>query len=161
MQSFCTLPGKSAPGVVGSRTEQIVNLFMIITEIAERGEKSGGGRNDRFWNRALKQLIRNAVDICVAAEGTVSVAMMHKLINSAPRTPAEVHDREWQKGSYCYELIEKGDAKAKGAREQNDFWIWRPTYFLREFIDFPTEDAWLGAGDLGCRRRLAAARPDG
>jgi hypothetical protein len=126
------------PGVVGSRTEQVVSLFMTIIEAAERGEKGGGAKNDKFWERALRQLLRNAIEICVAAHGTVSIPMLHKLIASAPRSHDEVHDPVWQQDSLCYQLIVEGDARTKGLREQTDFDL-AATYFLREFVDFPNE----------------------
>ncbi len=79
------------PGVEGSRTEQLVNLFMTVLETADRGDRDRGG-NAKFWERAVRQLLRNAIDICVLATGTASVAALNRIINSAPRSHAEVHD---------------------------------------------------------------------
>jgi type IV secretory pathway TraG/TraD family ATPase VirD4 len=125
------------PGVIGSKTERVTNVFSTISEVGDRGER-GGGKNDKFFERATKQLIRNAVEICGAARGTISVSLLHQIITSAPRTHAEVHDPTWQESSLCYQLIVEGDGRAKTAAEQNDFDL-AGSYFLRDFCEFPPE----------------------
>lgn len=94
------------PGVVGSRVEQLVSLMMTIVEAAERGERASIGQGDKFWQRSLRQILRNSLEVCIAARGEVSMAMLHEVITSAPRNHADVHNEEWQKGSLCYRKVE-------------------------------------------------------
>src|ERR1700722_7109835 len=54
------------PGIVGSRVEGIVSLLMTIVEAAERGDK-GGAQDQKFWQRSLRQILRNGVEVCIAA----------------------------------------------------------------------------------------------
>ena len=64
--------------------------------------------------------------------------MLHEVISSAPRSHAEVHDKEWQKDSACYRLIEEAEARDKTERQQADFEL-AAKYFLREFPDMPND----------------------
>ena len=125
------------PGVVGSRVEQIVSLLMTIVEAAERGERNSS-QGDPFWRKSLRQVLRDGIEVCIAARGEVTMAMLHEVITSAPRTPAEVQDKSWQKNSLCYQLIEEAEAREKTRRQQADFEL-AAKYFLREFPDMPPD----------------------
>ena len=151
------------PGVQGSRTEQVVNLFSNIFEIAERGEKSGGGKNEGFWQRALKQRIRNTAEVFITAGESLSVEAMHRFMLSAPTSHAEVQSPEWQERSSCYRLIqrvlnEKYDALTPRGRSDFDFAC---VYWLQEVIDFPADTrgsiaaTWSTAADMLMRGQLA------
>lgn len=126
------------PGMEGSRTEQVVSVLMTIAETAERGEKGGGGRNDRFWEQSKRSLLRDAVEICVRATGEISMAMVDEFIASAPQTHEQVHEAAWQQKSLCYRLVEQGDQREMTQRERKDF-DRAARFFLREFIDMPPE----------------------
>jgi hypothetical protein len=124
-------------GAAGSRVEQIVSLLMTIVESAERGERSSV-QGDAFWRRSLRQILRNGIEVCIAARGEVTMAMLHEVITSAPRTHADVRNPDWQKGSLCYRLIEEAEAREKSHREQADFEL-AARYFLSEFPDMPAD----------------------
>jgi type IV secretory pathway TraG/TraD family ATPase VirD4 len=126
------------PGIIGSRTEQIVNVLTTASEIANRNQKTGGGGDAIFFEQTNKRVIRNAVDICVMTQRTMSMSLLNDLITSAPRTDEEVQDTNWQQTSACYQLITEGDNKKKSAVEQNDFDT-SCKFFLREFCNFPPE----------------------
>lgn len=125
------------PGVTGSRIEQLVSLLMTIVEAAERSER-GSGQGDKFWQRSLRQILRNGLEVCIAAKGEVTLSLLHEVITSAPRSHAEVHSEEWQKASVCYQLIEAAEAKERDERAQSDFEL-AARYFLREFPDMPND----------------------
>ena len=113
-------------------------LLMTIVEAAERGERAGVGQGDKFWQRSLRQILRNGLEVCIAAKGEVTMAMLHEVITTAPRTHAEVHSEQWQKDSLCYRLIEEAESREKSEREQADFEL-AAKYFLREFPDMPND----------------------
>jgi len=125
------------PGGQGSRVEQIVSLLMTIVEAAERGERASL-QGEKFWTRSLRQILRNALEVCIAATGGVTMAMLHEVITSAPRSHAEVHNPDWQKDSLCYRLIEEAESRGRSEREQTDFEL-AAKYFLREFPDMPND----------------------
>jgi type IV secretory pathway TraG/TraD family ATPase VirD4 len=126
------------PGATGSRVEQIVSLLMTIVEAAERGERAGAGQGDKFWQRSLRQILRNGLEVSIAAKGEATMRMLHEVITSAPRTHAEVHNEQWQKNSLCYRLIEEAETRERSEREQADFEL-AAKYFLREFPDMPND----------------------
>jgi len=126
------------PGVTGSRVEQLVSLLMTIVEAAERGERASIGQGDKFWQRSLRQILRNGLEVCIAAKGEVTMSMLHEVITTAPRSHGEVHNEQWQKESLCYRLIEEAETKEKSEREQSDFEL-AARYFLREFPDMPND----------------------
>ena len=64
----------------------------------ERG-KGGGGGSDPYWMRAMQQLMRNAIDLCMIVRGEVSVPLLYEVIASAPRSPEERDSPTWQKES--------------------------------------------------------------
>jgi len=126
------------PGIVGSRVEAIVSMLMTIVEAAERGERASSGQGDKFWQRSLRQILRNGCELSIAARGDITMKMLHEVIMSAPRTHAEVHNEQWQKESLCYRLIEEAEARNRSEREQCDFEL-AAKYFLREFPDMPND----------------------
>jgi hypothetical protein len=128
------------PGIVGSRVESIVSLLMAIVESGERSERGKSQSGDVFWSRALRQMLRNGIQICVAARGAATMQLLHEVISSAPRNDAEVHNEEWQKASACYRLIEGAEAKEgeRSEREQRDYEL-AATYFLRDLPAMPNE----------------------
>jgi TraM recognition site of TraD and TraG len=138
-KNFCNLLKyvQKRPGALGSRVEQIVSTLMTIVEAAERGER-GKQETNPFWARAHRELLRNAIEVCIAAKGTVTMSMLNEVIESAPRSPEQVQDEKWQAGSLCYQLIEEADHIEKPHRQQADFEL-AARYFLREFAELPHE----------------------
>jgi hypothetical protein len=125
------------PGMVGSRVESIVTLLMTIVEAAERADKGLNG-GDKFWQRSLRQILRNGIEVCIAARGEVSMQMLHEVITGAPLSHSQIQDPKWQGASECYKLIEEADARERTEREQSDFEM-AARYFLREFPGMPDE----------------------
>ncbi|MGJ5813599.1 type IV secretory system conjugative DNA transfer family protein [Paludibaculum fermentans] len=125
------------PGVTGSRVEQLVSLLMTIVEAAERSDR-GSGQGDKFWQRSLRQILRNGLEVCLAAGREVTMTLLNDVITSAPRSHSDVHGETWQKESACYRLIVEAETKEKGEREQADFEL-AARYFLRDFPDLPND----------------------
>jgi hypothetical protein len=126
------------PGIVGSRVESIVSLIMTIVEASERSERGNKGNGDKFWPQSVRTILRNATEICIASRDEVSMKMLHEVIMTAPRSPADVHNEKWQRDSLCYRLIEEADNKKRGEREQSDFEL-AAKYFLRDFAEMPND----------------------
>lgn len=62
------------PGIVGSKVESIVSLLMTIVDAAERNDRTSSG-NQKFFDSALRQLLRNGVEVCISARGDVTMPM--------------------------------------------------------------------------------------
>ena len=125
------------PGAKGSRVEQLVSLLMNMVEAAERSDRSRP-EGERFWQQSLRELLRNGIEICIAAQGEVSMSVLHEVITSMPHSAAEVHEKSWQEASLCYRLIEQADALEKTPGAQRDFKV-AAQYFLREIPEMPSD----------------------
>ena len=100
-------------------TENLVRLFTTVYE-AINGGSSGGG-NDPYWERAMQQLLRNAIDLCMIARGTVSVPLIHDIILAAPISTAQIDTAEWKNKSLCWKLLMEGHAKKLDKWTKHDF----------------------------------------
>jgi type IV secretory pathway TraG/TraD family ATPase VirD4 len=97
------------PGGGAGLTENLVQLFLTVLEVADR--KPGKGAGDEYWHRTLQQLLRNAFDLLLATRGRLSLPEIYQLIMSAPQSPEDVHDSGWQASSLCFQLIEQGEER--------------------------------------------------
>jgi len=127
------------PGTGAGHTENLVNLFCSVLEAAERKQgQGGGGGNDSYWQRTLKQLLRNSIDLAILALDDVSLPSLYRIITSAPRTSEEAADTEWQTNSVCFTLIETAESRAEGKNRKSDFELTRD-YWLKEFPNLAPE----------------------
>ena len=114
-----------------------MNLFCSVVEASERKSGHSGG-SDSYWQRTLKQLLRNAIDLAVIAIDDLDLPSLYRIITSAPTTRAEAADEEWRKESVCFALIEEAAGKAKEKGRQEEFGLTRD-YWLREFPGLANE----------------------
>lgn len=124
------------PGIGAGLTENLVRLFTTVLEASERGD--GDGKGQKYWERALKQLLRNAVDLAVSARGALSLPMLHEIVASAPQTLEQVHVESWQQNSLCYRLIGEADARELPLSRRRDFEL-SARFWLSEFPGLPPE----------------------
>lgn len=102
-------------------TENIVMLFTTILELAERNSGKGGGREDEgYWRRAMRQLVRNLVDLLVLSNGTVSIPELYRLVISLPASPEDAASERWRNSSYCYQCVVKADQRKKTRHQLDD-----------------------------------------
>lgn len=115
----------------GGLTENLVNLLTRITELAEGTHDLAG--KEQFWERAMRQLIRNGIEILSLSQGGISLKDLAKLIRDAPVSQEQLEkDKKWWDESFCAKCILEAEQKEKTPREQNDFEMaW--DYWLREY----------------------------
>ena len=106
-------------GKGGGLTENLVALLTGITEIVEGKQDQAGG--DRFWDRAMRELLRNAIDLLALAKGTLTLEEICTLILDAPQSPDDVGSPRWQQTSFCAQCIAEANEKKKTQRETHDF----------------------------------------
>jgi hypothetical protein len=117
------------PGFGAGLTENLVNLFYNVLEIADR---SKGNSSDPYWERTLKQLLRNTVDLITISTGRISLMEMYEVIISAPHDFEELGSKEWQESSFCFQLIKEGEDIDKSQSKKLDF-EFTARYWLNEF----------------------------
>jgi hypothetical protein len=124
-------------GAGAGHTENLVNLFCSVLEASERRHGQGSG-TDAYWQRTLKQLLRNAVDLAVLSADDLDLPSLYRIITSAPRTAAEEADADWREKSVCFRLLEIAEGRAVEKGRQDDFDLTRD-YWLREFPSLADE----------------------
>jgi hypothetical protein len=112
-------------------TENLVSLFCSVLETAERKQGSGGG-NDAYWQRTLKQLLRNTIDLAILAGVPMELPSLYRIITSAPQTFAQLEDEAWKEKSACFGLLTLAKANAEKLNRKDDFQM-TEDYWLKEF----------------------------
>jgi hypothetical protein len=115
-------------------TENLVNLFSNVMEIRERNASSGGREDGTFWKQGALKCMRNAVDLMSLATGTVSVPDLVRVVLSAPLSPAQIRDKDWQQGSFCFHCLKEADKRDKTPRQEHDFGV-VADYYLLEWVN--------------------------
>lgn len=117
-------------GAGAGLTENIVQLFMLALEAGGRSRESAG--SDPFWNDALKELLRNAVELLALAIGSVSLADIYELIDDAPQSLEQLASEEWRRTSTCGQALlaaqataEANPAKLGDYRQTERYWTKR------------------------------------
>lgn len=102
------------PGIGGGMTENIVNLFSTILEMAERNTGQGSGREDEgYWRRACRQLSRNLVELLSLSTGRITVPDLQRIVLSMAATRAEACSDEWKRSSFCFQCLVEAERRAK------------------------------------------------
>lgn len=118
-------------GEGAGRTENLVDLFTTVLEIddANRSEEA-------YWRNALRELVRNAVDLLRLAGRPISIDSLNDVIRSAPLTRAEAHAEEFLSHSFCAGCIAEAYPRATTPATRHD--LRRTTlYWTDEFPAIP------------------------
>ncbi|MCG8382919.1 MAG: TraM recognition domain-containing protein [Gammaproteobacteria bacterium] len=86
----------------GSDTQTMVSLFMLIIEIANEGSIQS---QETYWLLALRQMLRNAIDMLKCAGELITVETLYRLIVSAPTSVSRLGSEDWQQDSYCFRCL--------------------------------------------------------
>lgn len=121
---------RAGPGA--GLTENLVNLFSEVMEVAQRQTGSGGREDEGYWRRAMRQMVRNCIDVLTLGRNRLSVTDLYRMVVSLPKSLASVSDPEWQRRSFAYESLQLADRAAKSSIRQQDYELCAD-YCLLEF----------------------------
>lgn len=136
-------------GKGGGQTENLVALLSHVIEIVEGKVEIGG--DGAFWVRAVRELLRNAIDLLSLAKGKLTLEDICQLIADAPESEEDVgllmskeeaarigyepseRTLKWWRTSFCAECLQEAeDKKNKTSVQEHDFKIalryWLKTY---------------------------------
>lgn len=119
-------------------TENVCRLLSSVAETTGRASGGGGGgggggmEDGSFWQQALRQMQRNAIDLCSLAWQRVSVPDLYRLVTSAPSSLEEVQSDGWRQRSWCFESLRAADQRAKTRMQERDLEV-VASYWLQEF----------------------------
>jgi hypothetical protein len=114
-------------GAGAGLTENLVTLFMEVSSIGSGDSRSRGG--DPFWERAMRSLIRNCVDVLVMSGEPVSLHAMFDIVRSAPADQASLSSPGWKSRSACWHRLQAARQAALGTsweidcREVAGYWL--------------------------------------
>jgi len=98
----CTREGRGA-----GLTENLIDLFITLTEVGQRGGRKGG-EDDAFWKLELRKMLRNAIDLLTLAKEPVTLSALYDLIISAPQSADTASDDNWLSTSFCANCLFEG-----------------------------------------------------
>lgn len=119
------------PGAGAGQTENLVTLFMQVAESAN--QRHGYATADLYWERAVKQLLRNAVDLLSLAGQAVTLPELFEVIRSAPQDMEEAKSKAWQSESTCFKFIQQAGAGVIDHPDLQPEYEMTAKYWLEEF----------------------------
>lgn len=102
--------GRSSRG--GGQTENIIDLFVESMSVSSDGESRTS--HDPFWDRALRQILRNTVDALHLAGESISIRSIQDFVLSAPKSADEARDQEWQSTSTACSALRQAELRLHG-----------------------------------------------
>jgi hypothetical protein len=111
---------RSGPGA--GDTSELARLFSTVLESA--GDTMS--TTDPYWPRAMKQLLKNSIDMAKFATGRVSLPVLSTIVHEAPLNVDETKGEDWQA------LVRAAQAAPKTEIDRRDLKI-TLDYFNREF----------------------------
>jgi hypothetical protein len=103
--------GRGAKNVEG-----IIDFFDTLLSI---GKQHLGVNNDRFWDLAAQQAMRNAIHLIRLAGEPLSIINVARAIESYPKNPGEEETDPWRGESYTASLIDKIRARKSELTEMD------------------------------------------
>jgi hypothetical protein len=100
----------------------------ILSELISLAQR-GAGKMDDFWTHAADEMVAHVLELLRAADEIPSLKLAKEIIESAPQSPDQTRDGQWQAQSRCWAVIQKGRTNAAGA---TDF-AQAENYWLRQF----------------------------
>ena len=114
----------------------VTNVVALLLEALEAGSRGGGNhRDDAYFRDALIELLTCAAHLAMLARGTVQLGDLHRIIQSAPQSPADLDPKTpWMGQSECFAMLLEAGKKARAASEAAfaDYSI-TEDYFLKTF----------------------------
>lgn len=116
------------PGEGAGDTENLIRLFRYVLDV---NQQTAGHRQEPFWDNALNQLLRNAIDIAGLATGEINLKDIREIIKTAPQNPEQLESDEWIEKSFCMQMYRAANHKEGLTERQqrdlaaaSDYWIY-------------------------------------
>lgn len=106
----------------------VVECLMRLLEIAKAASPNPGRAGDSFWEDTTRQILRNAIPILFAATGTVRIGDVLSFVRSAPRSPDEMADPNWQRQSFFFQCYLDAADRIDDATGERSTSYWQRDY---------------------------------
>ena len=95
---------------IGTVTECLMRILEAAKKASPTASQRGG---EAFWEDAMRQVLRYAIPPLYAAGGSLSIADLIRLINTAPTSGKDVTNPDWQKNSFMYAVMDAAMRRPK------------------------------------------------
>lgn len=142
------------------------NIADTLKTVIKAGANDGQESDKAFWDASLQQLLVNAVDLCLLTSKKIRFEYIYKIIQTAPKSKAELRDENWRKTSQCFRLMkhaaktladqpktQENDELARRLHIIEDFFLGNWLY-LSEKTRSIVEQMFFGFGDRFMRDPL-------
>ena len=113
----------------------LVEMFTHIAEAFAVNRQGGGGEGNSFFREYANEILSHSFPLLKQAYGTIRLAELMRLIDSAPRSGADLTDREWRQNSFCAQTLFRasqnlvpGTMTAHDIEQHGLFWTERYPY---------------------------------
>lgn len=106
----------------------VVECLMRLLEMAKAASPNPGRAGESFWEDTTRQILRNAIPILFTATGTVRIGDVLNFVRSAPRTPDEMADPNWQRQSFFFQCYLAAADRLDDATGERSTSYWRNDY---------------------------------
>jgi len=89
---------------IGTVTECLMRVVDAARKASGTASQRGG---EAFWEDAARQVLRYTLPALYAAKGSLSIPDIIRFISTAPANVKEPTEREWQKRSFMYEMMDR------------------------------------------------------
>lgn len=93
----------------GDGINSVVECLLRVMEAARVASATPGKDGEQFWTDTTRMLLRHSLPVILAATGNVSIPNIIEFVRTAPRSPEEIRDEEWQKRSFFYLTLMKAE----------------------------------------------------
>ena len=83
----------------------VIECLMRIIDAARQTNPNASRSSEPFWEDATRQVLRNSVPILYAATGAVSLPDIIQFVATAPTSPTQAQDGEWQDRSFMFAAL--------------------------------------------------------
>ena len=142
------------------------NIADTLKTVIKAGASEGQESDKAFWDASLQQLLVNAVDLCLLTQREIKFEHIYRIIQSAPKSKAELASTSFQQSSPCFKLMkhcaenliqmeqtDETDRKARRLHSIEDFFYGNWLY-LSEKTRSIVEQMFFGFGDRFMRDPL-------
>jgi|GEM_PF-2238487 len=107
--------------------EVAIEFLNRVFELKQASSAVPGGSGDQFWTDSRLADLRATLPILHAATDTIRVADILRFARSAPSSPEQMKDPNWQRESFFYRMCVLAAAKLPDAVGENciDHWLER------------------------------------
>jgi hypothetical protein len=103
----------------------VIECLMRVLEIARSASPNPGRAGESFWDDTTRQLLRNSIPVLYAATGTVTMESIVAFVRSAPQSPAQMSDPDWQAQSYFFDCFVDAVGRLDDATGERTTAYWR------------------------------------